>query len=212
MAHELLNYILHIDTYLISFVTNYGGLSYFLLFAVIFCETGLIVTPFLPGDSLLFAAGSIAAHPSKPLNIQLLFVILLIASILGNKLNYTVGRFLGPKVFSAESSWLLNKKHLIETHMFYQKHGGKTLIFARFIPIIRTFAPFVAGVGTMTVQTFSFYNIVSALCWVGSLLAAGYFFGNLPIVKDNFTLVIYSIMFLPLLPPILGILFRKRAA
>jgi membrane-associated protein len=206
---QLFQYILHIDTSLIKFVSIYGTLTYFVLFAIIFCETGLVVTPFLPGDSLLFAAGSIAANANQPLNIQLLFLLLLIASIAGNKLNYLIGRALGPRVFTAQNSWLLNKKHLTQAHHFYEKHGGKTIILARFIPIIRTFAPFVAGVGHMSIKQFTFYNILSALIWIGSLLGAGYFFGSLPIIKDNFSIVIYSIIAVSLLPPAYAFLRRK---
>lgn len=205
---HLIQYILHIDTYLIGFVSTYGIWTYAALFLIIFCETGLVVTPFLPGDSLLFAAGSIAASPNEPLNIQTLFVILIIASILGNKVNYLIGRAIGPRVFSAEQSWLLNKKHLIEAHQFYEKHGGKTIIIARFLPIIRTFAPFVAGVGYMSLRQFSLYNIVSALLWIGSLVGAGYFFGQLPIIRDNFAVVIYGIIVVSLLPPILAFSYK----
>jgi membrane-associated protein len=205
----LLQYVLHIDTYLIAFVSQYGALAYALLFAIIFCETGLVITPFLPGDSLLFAAGSIAANASHALNIQLLFILLVIASILGNKTNYFIGRTLGPKVFSAKSSWLLNKKHLDEAHQFYEKHGGKTIILARYIPFIRTFAPFVAGIGKMSIREFSLYNILSAFIWIGSLLGAGYFFGALPFVRDNFAIVIYGIIILSLIPPIFTFIYRK---
>lgn len=208
----LLQYILHIDTYLISFVSNYGALTYAVLFAIIFCETGLVVTPFLPGDSLLFAAGSIAANTSNALSIQLLFILLILASILGNKTNYLIGRALGPKVFSAKDSWLLNKKHLVEAHQFYERHGGKTIILARFIPIIRTFAPFVAGVGYMSLREFSLYNIASAILWIGSLLGAGYFFGSLPIVRDNFSMVVYGIIAISLLPPVCAFLYKKSLA
>jgi membrane-associated protein len=200
---SLLSYLLHIDVYLISFVANYGVWTYAALFAIIFCETGLIVTPFLPGDSLLFAAGSLAASSDHPLSIQVLFVTLLIASILGNKVNYLAGRIIGPRVFSAKKSFLLNKKHLEDAHRFYEKHGAKTIIYARFIPIIRTFAPFVAGVGYMSVKEFSLYNIISAVLWIGSLLGAGYFFGSLPFVKNHFSLVVYGIIALSLLLPLL---------
>lgn len=210
--HQLLNYILHIDTYLIAFVSTYGAWTYLALFAIIFCETGLVVTPFLPGDSLLFAAGSLAAQQNSPLNILSLFSLLIIASIAGNQVNYLIGKAIGPRVFSANHSRLLNKKYLIEAHQFYEKHGGKTIIFARFIPIIRTFAPFVAGVGYMTVSLFSMYNLVSALLWVGGLLSLGYFFGSIPIIKNNFALVIYGIIILSLLPPILAFLYRKISA
>lgn len=205
----LLQYILHIDKYLIAFVTTYGVWAYFTLFLIVFCETGLVVMPFLPGDSLLFAAGSIAANSSEALNIQLLFLILTIASILGNKVNYFVGRFIGPKVFSAKDSWLLNKKHLEETHQFYEKHGGKTIIMARFIPIIRTFAPFVAGIGYMSIRQFSVFNIFSAILWVGCLLGLGYYFGTIPLIKENFAIVIYAIIIISLLPPTFAFIYRK---
>ena len=205
----LLHYLLHIDTYLIAFVSNYGIWTYFLLFAIIFCETGLVVMPFLPGDSLLFAAGSIAANSENTLDLQLLMVLLMIASILGNKTNYLIGRAIGPRVFNANSSWLLNKKHLEDTHRFYEKHGGKTIIFARFIPIIRTFAPFIAGVGSMSLKRFSFYNIISGVLWIGSLLSAGYFFGSLTFVKEHFSLVVYGIIAISLMPPLVATLCRR---
>lgn len=205
-----LDYILHIDVYLNTLVSTYGFWTYLALFAVIFCETGLVVTPFLPGDSLLFAAGSIAAQPDNSFNVVILFLLLLLASILGNQINFLIGRALGPKIFSTNKSWLLNKKHLHETHLFYEKHGGKTIIFARFLPIIRTFAPFVAGIGTMKVLHFSLYNVFSALLWIGSLLSLGYFLGSIPVVKENFTLVIYGIIVISLVPPIFALLGRKR--
>lgn len=208
MQH-LLQYILHIDTYLIAFVSTYGVWTYAALFAIIFCETGLVVVPFLPGDSLLFAAGSIAANSHHALSIQFLFLSLIIASILGNKMNYLIGRAIGPRVFSAKHSWLLNKKHLLEAHQFYEKHGGKTIILARFIPIIRTFAPFVAGVGYMDMRQFSFYNIFSAMLWIGSLLGAGYYFGTLPFVRDHFSIVVYLIIAISLLPPTCLFIYRK---
>lgn len=206
---QLLQYILHIDTYLIAFVSAYGPLTYIALFAIIFCETGLVVTPFLPGDSLLFAAGSIAATPGKPLDVKVLFVLLVLASALGNKLNYVIGRTLGPRVFSAQSSWLLNRNHLLEAHQFYEKHGGMTIILARFIPIIRTFAPFVAGVGSMGLRQFSTFNVLSAVLWIGSLLAAGFYFGTLPFIQQNFSLVVYGIIAVSLMPAIFGFFYRK---
>ncbi len=208
--HQLIDYILHIDIYLNTFVTTYGFWTYLALFAVIFCETGLIVTPFLPGDSLLFAAGSIAAQPDNSFNIIILFTLLFIASVLGNQLNFLIGRALGPRIFSANESWLLNKKHLHDAHVFYEKHGGKTIIFARFLPIIRTFAPFVAGIGTMKVLHFSLYNVVSALLWIGGLLSLGYFLGSIPVVKANFVLVIYGIIFVSLLPAFLALVNKKK--
>lgn len=209
--NNFFDYIIHVDVYLNAIVSTYGFWTYFILFAVIFCETGLIVTPFLPGDSLLFAAGSIAAQPGNPLNISLLFLLLFVASVLGNQINFLVGRLLGPRIFSTDKSWLLNKKHLQETHAFYEKHGGKTIVFARFLPIIRTFAPFVAGIGTMRVVHFSLYNLISALIWIASLLSLGYFLGSIPIVKENFSVVIYGIIFISILPPIVTLLGRKRA-
>lgn len=212
MLQQFFHVLLHIDTYLLSFIANYGTLTYIVLFCVIFCETGLIVLPFLPGDSLLFAAGSAAAADEKVLGIQLLFVLLSLAAILGNKVNYMVGRFIGPKVFQAKDSWLFNKQHLQEAHAFYEKHGGKALIFARFIPIIRTFAPFVAGIGAMSLRQFSFYNMLSGILWVGSLLSAGYFFGSLPFIKEHFTFVIYGIIAVSLLPVFIGLLRRKKPA
>ncbi|KTD42170.1 DedA family protein [Legionella parisiensis] len=210
LLDTIFDYIIHIDVYLNTIVSTYGFWTYLLLFAVIFCETGLIVTPFLPGDSLLFAAGSIAAQPGNPLNISILMLLLFLASVLGNQINFLVGRLLGPRIFSTDKSWLLNKRHLEETHAFYEKHGGKTIIFARFLPIIRTFAPFVAGIGTMQVFHFSLYNLISALIWIASLLSLGYFLGSIPLVKENFTIVIYSIIFISILPPLLALLSRKR--
>ncbi|VEB35802.1 DedA family protein [Legionella cherrii] len=209
--NNFFDYIIHVDVYLNAIVSTYGFWTYFILFAVIFCETGLIVTPFLPGDSLLFAAGSIAAQSGNPLNISILFLLLFFASVLGNQINFLVGRLMGPRIFSTDKSWLLNKKHLQETHAFYEKHGGKTIVFARFLPIIRTFAPFVAGIGTMRVVHFSLYNLISALIWIASLLSLGYFLGSIPIVKENFSVVIYGIIFISILPPIVTLLSRKRA-
>lgn len=207
-----LDTLLHLDTYLLSFINSYGVWTYLALFLIIFCETGFVVTPFLPGDSLLFAAGSIAGLNTTSIKILPLFILLFLASILGNQVNYFIGRFLGPKVFSAKNSWFFNKKHLDEAHSFYQKHGGKTIILARFLPILRTFAPFVAGIGAMNISTFSFYNLISALLWVGSLLGAGYFLGSIPWVKDNFTLVIYAIVVLSLLPGIFVFGYKRLAA
>lgn len=210
----LFQYIFHIDEYLFSFVITYGIWTYAALFTIIFCETGLVITPFLPGDSLLFAAGSIAANnlandASPILSIELLFVVLTIAAILGNKVNYFIGRGIGPRIFVNESVWWLNTKHLRKAHQFYERHGGKTIILSRFLPIIRTFVPFVAGVSTMSIRKFSIYNIISAILWVSSLLFAGYFFGKLPFIKQHFSLVIYGIISASLLPPIFLFLHKK---
>ncbi|ASQ45408.1 DedA family protein [Legionella clemsonensis] len=207
--HPLLNYILHIDSYLFSFVSTYGIWTYLVLFTIIFCETGLVILPFLPGDSLLFASGSIAAQSNSSLNIFLLFVLLVLASITGNQLNYFIGRKVGPQAFSSDSARFLNKKHLQKTHSFYEKHGGKTIIMARFIPIIRTFAPFVAGIAYMNHYQFFLYNLASAALWIGSLTGLGYFVGGLPLVKNNFTFVIYGIIIISLLPPMFTVLYRK---
>lgn len=208
--YQFFDTLLHIDVHLNTFVTNYGFWTYLALFAVIFCETGLIVMPFLPGDSLLFAAGSIAAQPDNSLNIIVLFGILLLASILGNQINYLVGRATGQRAFETNDSWLVNKKHLEQTQAFYEKHGGITLIYARFMPIIRTFAPFIAGIAKMQVAYFSLYNLVSALLWIGSLLTLGYFLGSIPLIKANFTMVIYAIILVSLLPAFYGLYKKMR--
>lgn len=208
---HLLSFILHIDAHLISFVTTYGIWTYVLLFLIIFCETGLVITPFLPGDSLLFAAGAIAAGSSDALNVHLLFTLLVIASIVGNGLNYYIGRLIGPKIFFSNQSWLFNKNHLVKAHQFYEKFGGKTIIIARFIPIIRTFAPFVAGIGYMSYRRFYFYNIIGAVVWIGSLLYISYWFGNLPAVKEHFSTYVFAIIGISLLPPIIAVLRHKFA-
>lgn len=209
MSYQLLDSILHIDVYLNTFVTSYGFWTYLALFAVIFCETGLIVTPFLPGDSLLFAAGSIAAQTNNSLNIYILFMILLLASVLGNQINYFIGRLIGKRIFLSNKSRIFNKKYLEDTHAFYVKHGVKTILFARFLPIIRTFAPFVAGIGQMQLFQFTLYNLFSGILWVGSLLSLGYFLGSLPVIKEHFTIAIYGIITISLIPPLLTVLNRK---
>ena len=203
------NTILHLDNYLITFVAAHGMWTYLLAFAVIFCEKGLVVTPFLPGDSLIFALGSIAAQSLNPLNILILLPLLIFASIAGNQVNYSIGRAIGPRVFSIKHSRLFNKKHLHDAHQFYEKHGGKTIVMARFIPIIRTFVPFVAGISYMSFSLFNIYNICSAVLWIGSLLGMGYFLGSLPLVKDHFTVVIYGIIVISILPPIITFIYKK---
>ncbi|HSZ71801.1 MAG TPA: DedA family protein [Cytophagaceae bacterium] len=191
---------LHLDKHLDSFVSNYGAFTYFILFLIIFAETGLVVTPFLPGDSLLFAAGAIAARPDG-LDPFLLVVLLLIAAVLGDGVNYLIGKFIGPKVFAREYRFL-KKEHLVRTQEFYEKHGGKAIIIARFIPIIRTFAPFIAGVGAMNYSRFVIYNIVGAVAWVVSFVVLGYLVGDNVYVKKNFTLVIFGIIFISVLPAV----------
>lgn len=206
--HQFLNFVLHIDVYLAQLVNTYGLWAYLALFLVIFCETGLIVTPFLPGDSLIFAAGSLSAQSSNELSVIALGILLMLASIMGNQLNYWVGKFLGPKVFHSDQGYLFNKKHLQETQAFYARHGAKTIVYARFLPIIRTFAPFVAGIGQMPVLHFSLINLLSAILWIGSLLSFGYFFGSLPFIQTHFSMVIYGIVVLSLLP--IAIAWLKR--
>jgi membrane-associated protein len=201
LINFFLDWILHLDTKLVVLIDTFGVFTYIILFIVIFCETGLVVTPFLPGDSLLFAAGSIAAVAQESINVHLLWVILAIAAVLGDTVNYWIGHFIGPRVFSTKSRWL-KKEYLDRTHAFYEKHGGKTILLARFIPIIRTFAPFVAGVGRMSYGYFVTYNIVGGILWTSLFLYAGYFFGNVPFVKDNFSLVIFAIIFISVLPAV----------
>src|SRR5687768_1635645 len=191
---DALDYILHLDVHLAALVSQYGVWTYAILFLIIFCETGLVVTPFLPGDSLLFAVGAVAA--TGELDPITLCALLCVAAILGDTVNYAAGHWLGPVVFQSESSRLLNREHLERTHRFYEKYGGKTIIIARFVPIIRTFAPFVAGIGAMTYARFLAYNVIGGVVWISAFVAAGYWFGNIPVVKDNFSLVILAIIVL----------------
>ncbi|GAB4498217.1 MAG: DedA family protein [Anaerolineales bacterium] len=208
---EWLSYIvdvfLHLDKYLDQIVQNYGVWTYAILFAVIFMETGLVVTPFLPGDSLLFAAGAFAALGS--FDIWLLLGLLIVAAILGDTANYWIGHKIGPRAFSGEVRFL-KKEYLDRTHEFYERHGGKTIILARFVPIVRTFAPFVAGVGAMTYGKFISYNVIGGIAWVVLFLFAGYFFGNIPAVQHNFTLVILGIIFVSVLPAVYEFIKERR--
>lgn len=206
----IIDLFLHLDKHLTQIISQYGTWTYLILFLVIFIETGVVVMPFLPGDSLLFAAGALAANPENNLNVALLMLLLFIAAFLGDTLNYTIGDYLGPKVFRRDYRFL-KREYLLQTQAFYDKHGGKTIIFARFIPIIRTFAPFVAGVGTMKYSKFISYNIIGGFLWVVAFTMIGYFFGNLPIVKKNFTLVIFAIILISVMPPIYEFLKHKFA-
>ncbi|ACL19209.1 membrane-associated protein [Desulfitobacterium sp. LBE] len=199
LLQTVLDFFIHLDSHIGEIIASYGVWTYLILFLIIFAETGLVVTPFLPGDSLIFVVGTFAA--SGALDVWILFFLLLAAAVIGDTVNYEVGRFLGPKVFSKEMRFL-NHENLMKTQRFYEKHGGKTIIIARFLPIIRTFAPFVAGVGTMKYLRFLAYNFVGALLWVTVALCAGYFFGNLPFVKDNFTLVIFAIIGISAVPAV----------
>ena len=204
---ELLDFILHVDAHLLEFITDYGVWIYAILFLIIFVETGLVVMPFLPGDSLLFAAGALAASTGA-MNPYILVILLFTAAVLGDTLNYHIGKFIGPRVFEIESRFI-NKKHLTYTQKFFEKHGGKTIIFARFIPFARTFAPFVAGAGHMNYKYFLSFNVIGAICWVGSFVILGYLFGNMPIVKENFTHLILGIIIISVLPGIIGFIRQK---
>jgi len=208
LIQSLVDFIIHIDKHLDAIITQYGGWTYLILFLIIFAETGLVVTPFLPGDSLLFAAGAFAARGS--LNPFALFVLLTIAAIVGDTVNYWVGRAIGPRVYERDYRFL-KRKHLDRTHEFYEKYGGKAVILARFMPIVRTFVPFIAGVGAMTYGKFVFYNVVGGIIWIGLFVFAGYFFGNIPAVEHNFTLVVMAIIFLSVLPPVVEVVRARRA-
>ena len=206
--HQFVDYFVHLDRHLTDLVAEYGKLSYGVLFAIIFAETGLVVTPFLPGDSLLFAAGAIAALGA--LDPWLLTGLLVVAAIFGNFVNYQIGRWVGPKAFSGEIKWL-RKDYLERTHAFFEKHGAVAIILTRFAPILRTFAPFVAGVGQMTYARFMLYNTIGGALWVGLFVGLGYFFGNLPQVKHNFSLVILGIIALSILPILFELLKGWKA-
>jgi membrane-associated protein len=199
---------LHLDKHLGELVKEYGTWTYLVLFIIVFCETGLVVTPILPGDSLLFAAGAIAALGS--LNPHLLVVLLTIAAVLGDAVNYQIGRYIGPAVFKKEDSRFFKRAHLEKTHAFYERYGGKTIIIARFVPIVRTFAPFIAGVGQMSYKQFALYNVVGAIAWVVIGVYAGYLFGGLKIVKENFSLIIIAIVLISLLPAVFEFWRAKR--
>lgn len=194
-----IDFVLHMDKHLPVIVSSIGAWSYAALFGVIFIETGVVIMPFLPGDSLLFTAGAIAALPHSGINIFALYLIVALAAVLGDTVNYWIGHFLGPKVFTTRSRWL-KREHLERTHAFYEKHGGKTIFLARFIPIIRTFAPFVAGIGKMTYLHFISYNIFGGIAWTGLFLWTGYFFGSRPFIQKNFSFVVLAIIFISLIP------------
>lgn len=206
----LVEFILHIDKHLVELVQNYGVWTYSLLFLIVFCETGLIVTPFLPGDSLLFAAGAIASSGS--MNVHLLALLMVVAAISGDTLNYHVGYFLGPKVLSSTNSIFFKKSYLDKTERFYEKYGGKTIVLARFIPIVRTFAPFLAGVGRMNYLWFLSYNVAGGLLWVTLFVYSGYFFAEIPVVKKNFPLVVLAIIGISVLPILFELIKARREA
>ncbi|MEO8087560.1 MAG: DedA family protein [Bacteroidota bacterium] len=206
LLHQLIDFIAHIDVYLQEWVKNYHNLTYLILAIIIFCETGFVFTPFLPGDSLLFAAGALAGAGS--LSLSLLLIILFVAAFAGDNTNYFIGNFIGHKIINAKRK-LIKQEYLDRTHNFYEKHGGKTVIIARFMPIIRTFAPFVAGLGSMTYRRFLLFCIVGNLLWIVSFLTVGYLFGNIPIIKHNFTLVVFGIIILSLLPMVIAFIRHR---
>jgi membrane-associated protein len=203
---------LHLDRHLNELVRQYGTGAYLILFLIVFCETGLVVTPFLPGDSLLFAVGALAATAGSPLHVGWVSLLLLAAALCGDNVNYLVGHLVGPRVFTAGHTRWFRREHLERTHAFFERHGGKTIILARFVPIVRTFTPFVAGVGAMTYPRFLLYSVAAALIWVGVIVYAGYFFGNVPIVKQNFSIVVLAIVFLSVLPAALHFLRARGGA
>ena len=207
LVTTLIDLVLHLDRHLGAIIAQYGVWTHLLLFLIVFCETGLVVTPFLPGDSLLFAAGTFAALGS--LDIHLLVALLIVAAIAGDTVNYWIGAWAGPRVLTGRVRWL-RQEYLERTHRFYEKHGGKTIILARFVPIIRTFAPFVAGVGAMSYRRFLLFNVVGGVAWVALFGYAGYFFGNIPVVRRNFTLVIMAIIVISVLPIVLEFVRARR--
>jgi membrane-associated protein len=209
---QLLDIFFHLDAHLNAWAGLLGPWLYLVLFAIIFCETGLVVMPLLPGDSLLFAVGALASIEGSPLNLSLLAILLIIAAIAGDAVNYVIGYRLGPKVFSRSDSRFLNQKHLRQTHAFYERHGGKTIFLARFIPIIRTFAPFVAGIGKMGYPRFWMFNASGGVSWVLSFLLGGYYFGNVPVVKRNFHFVIVAIIIISVLPAVVEFIRANRRA
>lgn len=208
---NIIDFILHIDQHLQNFVSQYGTLVYAILFLIVFCETGLVVTPLLPGDSLLFAAGALAANPANGLSVWIIIPLLIVAALLGDNTNYFIGRYLAKKGAGAKLFGLftIKQEYIDKTHAFYEKHGPKTIIMARFVPIVRTFAPFVAGVGSMTYSKYIRYCIVGAVLWVTLATLAGYYFGGLPWVKENFEMVVLGIIFISVLPMVIGY-FRSR--
>ena len=208
---QFIDIVLHLDKHLALLVQQYGLWIYGILFFIIFAETGFVVTPFLPGDTLLFVAGALAALGEGGMDIFTLIAVLLTAAVLGNSVNYQIGRFLGPKVFHWENSRFFNKEALVKTHAFYEKHGGKTLVMSRFLPLFRTFAPFVAGIGAMSYAKFTFFNLVGAIAWVVSLCLAGFWLGNIPWVKQNLSIIIIGIVVSSLVPVGIGYLKTRQA-
>ncbi|MGQ0548941.1 MAG: DedA family protein [Armatimonadota bacterium] len=210
VARSLLEVLLHLDQHLDAIIRTYGVWAYLILFVVIFCETGLVVTPFLPGDSLLFAAGTIAARGT--LDVGILAIALVVAAVAGDAANYWIGRLAGTRILRAQGRWYLRQEHLDRTHAFYERHGAKTIILARFVPIIRTFAPFVAGLGRMTYSRFTVYNVTGGIAWILIFVLGGYYFGNLPAVRRNFTLVILGVIVVSVLPIVVAVVRDRSRA
>ena len=210
MILQFIDVFIHLDKYLTAIIQSYGTWTYLILFAIIFCETGLVVLPFLPGDSLIFAAGTLAALGA--LDIGWLIILMCLAAVAGDTVNYWIGYWVGPKIFQKENVKLLNKKHLMEAHAFYEKYGGITIILARFMPFVRTFAPFVAGIGTMSYWRFMSYNVIGGIAWINIFGWMGYYFGNLPYIKKNFSLVILAIVIISVMPAVIEYFKRRRRA
>jgi membrane-associated protein len=207
LIQGFIDLIVHLDRHLLELVGSYGVWVYAILFLIVFCETGLVVTPFLPGDSLLFVAGTVAA--AGAMDVHALVLLLILAAVLGNSVNYAIGRWIGPRVFRFEDSWLFKRAYLERTHRYFEKYGGRTIVITRFVPIVRTYAPFVAGIGGMAYGRFSLFNLAGAVLWVAGLTYAGYFFGNLPLVKNNLSLVILGIIILSISPGIIELARHK---
>ena len=212
LAQQTIGIFLNLDTHLNQLAIAVGPWLYVILFLIIFAETGLVITPFLPGDSLLFAVGALAAIEGSPLNVHLVGALLFVAAVLGDATNYAIGARVGPRVFKTEQSRLLNRKHLLHAQAFYEKHGGKTIIIARFIPIVRTFAPFVAGIGRMTYSRFASFNLIGAALWIPPFLYGGYWLGNIPAVKRNFHVIIVAIIIISVMPAVIEFIRARREA
>ena len=210
--HHLIDIVLHLDHYLSVIIQHYGALTYLILFAILFAETGLVIAPFLPGDSLLFAVGTVTASAAHPLGLGTIFALLFSAVLLGDNVNYWIGYFVGPRVFTRNDVRLLNRKHLERTHAFFEKYGTRTIIYARFVPIVRTCAPFVAGIGRMSYTRFLVFSVFGCLSWLSACLFGGYFFGSIPAVQKNFSLVILAIMVISMLPVVVEYLRHRRTA
>jgi membrane-associated protein len=209
LIQYFIDFILHIDIHLEELIRDHGAWIYAILFLIIFCETGLVITPFLPGDSLLFVAGTLAAIGSNHINIHVMVTLLILSAILGDTCNYFIGKFFGEKLFRNPHSRIFKRKYLQRTHGFYEKHGGKTIILARFVPVVRTFAPFVAGMGRMNYRHFFIYNITGGICWVILFMYAGYFFGNIPVIRNNLSFFALAIIFISILPGVIEIIKHR---